>query len=294
MNFSSYLIKFILLIYIPYIIMGNDPDNFLVFGNINDLGCILTGGILVILFDTVTRKPFKIFYVLLLMALLLYNDSKLALFGGVLEVGLYYIQKLSVKFSSAKKIIFAVLIIIGIIGIYSFFNSSIELNGYSIHDLAYVPYYQITSGVYFDQSAQSFTFRTNNIIGITQIIKESYGLGVGPGNTSLILKYLIPDATGAIRQDYVSSHIWWYEIMADLGWIIIIPMLLFYIRQWKGFSSMKSEGGLLFSQIYIITFPIWCMSSSGLYTEFFSIMMIALSVIIYRKNRSKNNRIYNI
>ena len=55
LNFASRVLKFILLIYIPYILIGNSPENFLVFGNINDLGCVFTSGILVIIFDTLMK-----------------------------------------------------------------------------------------------------------------------------------------------------------------------------------------------------------------------------------------------
>lgn len=286
-NFSSRLIKFILIIYIPYVATGHEPASFLVFGNINDLGCILTGGILVILFDTITKRPYKYLYVVILLFLLYYNDSKLAMFGGVFQVGLYYIHQLSTRITNAKKIISAILISIGVFGIVSFFSSSIEINGYSVREMVTIPFEQISSGTYFPESSQSFTFRSNTIIGITEILRTTMGIGVGPGNTSLILKNLIPDPSSAIRQNYVSSHIWLYEIMADIGWLIIIPMICLYIRQWRRYSSMKSKEAELFSQIYILSFPIWSMSSSGLYTEFFSIMMISMSIIIYKNKCNK-------
>lgn len=279
-NYLSWLVKFILLIYIPYILTGHRPENFLVFGNINDLGCILTGGILVILFDTVTKKGFKFVYIFLLLSLLYYNDSKLAMFGGILEVFLYYILQFSKKVRDLKRTVSIVLISIGVVIVVSVFSSSFEINGYSVRNMVLGPYYQIVEGVYFPHSSQSFTFRTNNIVGIIEILKSSWGVGVGPGNTSLILKYLIPDPDGIIRQDYVASHIWWFEIMADLGWIVIIPMVRLYIKEWKQYLSMEKQGGKLFASIFFIAFPIWCMSSSGLYTEFYSIMLIALSLVV--------------
>lgn len=290
-NFSSRLVKFILLIYLPYILTGHAPEEFLVFGNINDLGCILTGGILVILFDGVTKTTFKPLYVILILLLLLYNDSKLAMFGGFMEVALYYILQLSKKTKSFKRIISMVLIVIVVVVVSSFFTSSIEINGYSVHNLVMMPFLQLRDGTYFLDSSQSYTFRTNNIIGIIEILKHSCGIGIGPGNTSLVLKYLIPDPDGSIWQDYVSSHIWWFEIMSDLGWLVIVPMVRCFIRQIKGYLSMSSTKELLFSQIFIIAFPIWCMSSSGLYTEFFSIMLISLCIILYRNRTIRLNEI---
>lgn len=166
---------------------------------------------------------------------------------------------------------------------YILFNSNLEINGYSIRDLVYVPYTQISSGVYFDDSSQSFKFRSNTIIGITSILQDSKGIGVGPGNTSLVLKYLIPDPSNSIRQNYVASHIWWYEVIADLGWLIIIPSVIFYLKQWRRFFLPINERPQIFSQIFTLFFPIWCMSSSGLYTEFFTLSLLFMSVILYRK-----------
>lgn len=282
-NFFSRLIKFILLLYIPYILMGNDPNDFLIFGNINDLGCILTGGILVILFDNVTKRKNKYIYISIILFLLLYNDSKLALFGAILEVVFFYIRYFSVKNVHHKKIVQRIMIAFAVLGIFFLFNTDLRINENSIHDLAYLPYAQITSGMYFDDSSQSLTFRSNTIIGITNILQDSKGIGIGPGNTSLVLKHFVPDPVNSIRQDYIASHIWWYEVFSDLGWFIIIPAVILYIKQWRSFFSKIHSKPQLFSQLFIIFFPIWCMSSSGLYTEFFTLSLLFISVILYRK-----------
>lgn len=284
-NHLSNIVKIILFVYVFYLFTGQQPADFRLFGNINDFGCVLNGSILIILFDSKTRR--KYLYLALILVLLFYNDSKLSLFGGILEIGLYTIYDFSNRFIYAKKLFLYAFIGMGVLLILLFFTSSISINGYSVRDLFLIPYTQISEGIYFPQSSESYTYRTNSIIGITEIFKTTKGVGIGPGNTSLILKVLMPDPDGSLGEESVSSHIWWYEVMADIGWLIIIPALFMYINQLKNFIRLKSTREELFSQIYIITFPLWSMSSSGLYTEFFTIILLSLSIFIYRKHSVK-------
>ena len=286
-HFISRLVKFILCIYVIYTLFHFEPLSFKLFGNINVFGCVLAGGIIAILFDTVTKKCLKYLYVLMIIIILLHNDSKLALFGGIFELMLFGIYNISQRFPYLKKVVFLTLIFICIFCVYAFFMSEIIINGYSVKELVQVPLNQIYSGVYFPRSNESFTYRSNCIIGITEIIKTSFGIGVGVGNTSLILKTLMPDPDGYLDPYSVSSHIWWYEIMADIGWLVIIPMIGFYIRSVNDYRILKTTYPRLFAQIFIISFPLWCMSSSGLYAEFFSVIMISLSVLLTRYKRTE-------
>lgn len=288
-GFASTIAKLCIALFIVYVIMGGDNMYFnYIGGNINNFGCLMTAGLLAILFDPSTKSYLKYIYIVLIPSLLLYNDSKLALMGAILILVLYAIFRISNETSKkVRKKILIVLSLIFIFVIYKFFTSSSDINGYEVESLILMPLEYIKEGQYFDESTSSIAFRTNSIVGIVQILKKSLGIGVGPGNTSFILTTLMPDREGRFSElDYTSPHIWWLEVMADLGWVIILPSLKYFYRNLRSYFTLKSTNDLLFSQIFVISFPLWCASASSLHTEYYCIMMITISYLLYKKHDS--------
>lgn len=280
--FASFILKLSLFLYYVYFVIGNDPTTFPLFDNINNFGCVLAGGVLVVLFDKSLNKLWKCILLASILFALYYNDSKLALFGGIMEIGMFVYYRFS-NVISLKHIVLPFLLIISIIGAYYFFSSSFVINGYDMYGLIMEPIQSIFEGNFFPTSDSSITYRANCIIGIFLILFHSLGIGVGPGNTGLILQTMLPNLGSHYDKDFVSSHIWWFEVMADIGWIVIIPMILIFIKQFRAYLSLKSSSSKLFSQIFIISFPLWSMSASGLYTEFYSIMLLTASYILYKE-----------
>ena len=282
-NFSSLTVKISLIFYIIYILSGRDMYRFQLFGNINNFGAVLACGAFTILSDSITNKVVKIIYITIILYTLFYNDSKLALFGSAFGIGLYLINYIArCTDPKIRNFSFMCFVGIGVWGIYTFLTSSIEINDYNMEFLM-MPIHNIINGELFDDSAQSITFRANSIICIGKILHDSYGLGVGAGNTAVILGYFLPNLMVGFDESSVASHVWWFEVMADIGWIIIIPMIKIYINQCRSYFQVVNNKASLFSQVFIISFPIWCMSPSGLYTEFYSIMLIAVSILLYRQ-----------
>lgn len=257
---------------------------FSLYGNVNNFGCVLAGGLLALLCDTITKRPFKIVYSILILGALVFNDSKLALLGALLGGGLYVIHRFFSRISKTERALVSLVLIIGIFfGVRFFVSSALSLNGYDLTQLILLPIEQVKSGQFFNDSAQSYTYRTNCIIGIGRILRDSWGLGVGTGNTAVILGNFLPNLNETYNENSLSSHIWWFEVMADIGWIIIIPMIKIFFAQIRSFVCFRIAERKLFSQIFVISFPLWSMSASGLYTEFFTIMLITVSVISYRQ-----------
>ena len=293
LKFGSRFIKIVALIYIGYVLRGGNPTYFLMFGNINDLGCVFVIGIYIILFQKSSKMFFRIFWVVILLTLLLYNDSKLAFFGAILAIGLYFIVAVSSSSNSkTARVLKIVLILLGVIGIGFILTTEISINSYSLRGMTIGTIQKVLSGQFYSHSSSSQTFRTNVIIALFRILRKSLLLGVGTGNTGLILKTIVPDTGMVFRKlPYMSSHIWWLEVMADWGIIAIIPMLVGYIRTWKRFITFVGPWEKLFGLLCIITFPIWSMSSSGLYTEYFSLSMLTVAVIVSRKPNTDKEEI---
>lgn len=289
-RFASKTVRFCIFLYLVYYILGGDPMKFLyIGGNVNNFGCMLAAGMLAVIFDKSTRIKTKFVYSLLIPLILLNNDSKLALMGAVLEIILYVVFYISVNATKKmRKNILIGLSAISFFIIYKYFTSSSNINGYELQTLIVLPFEYITSGTYLDESLGSITFRINSVVGISNILMTTFGFGVGPGNTNALLTILMPNTGGELESDLVSSHIWWYEVMSDLGWIIIIPSLKVFFRQLRHYVLLKGTNMSLFSQILVISFPIWCTSASGLYTEYYCIMMITIAIILFKYSKNNN------
>ncbi len=285
-RYASKVVKFCVLLFVLYVVLGGDNMNFeYIGGNVNNFACLLVAGMLAVVFDSSATKMTKLLYVIIVPLILLYNDSKLALMGAVLVLVLYAMFSMSKKISKrAKKKILVVFFAIFVFFAFSFFTSSSDINGYGVQSLIVIPLDHIKNGEYFDESSSSIAFRTNSVVGIIQILIKSYGLGVGPGNTSFILTKLMPDRLGRFDgYEITSPHIWWLEVMSDLGWLIIIPSLRLFMKLLRSYFSAKSNRDMLFAQLFFLSFPVWCPSASTLYTEYFCIMMISISYIFYKK-----------
>lgn len=285
LGFLSSIVKFVIAVYSIYALLGRDPTQFLMFGNINDLGCIMTAGIAILLLDNKTNAFMKVFWIIVSCFWLLYNDSKLALFGGVVELALYLIFKLSKSNEARMKKIFKyTFILLGFLGVWLFINSSTVINNYGIRDITIEPIINVLHGNFYSHSSSSVAYRANVIIGLITILKRSFFLGVGVGNSSLLLKYIIPDPYGTFsRFSFMASHIWWFEIMVDGGIVFAFLLIRGYIRTIKSYFASNNSESLLFSQLIIMSFPLWSMSSSGLYTEFFTLSVLAFAIIEQRE-----------
>lgn len=290
LRFLSSILKFVIVVFSIYALLGRDPAQFLLFGNINDLGCIMTAGIAILLLDNKTNTFMKVFWIIVSCFWLLYNDSKLALFGGIVEIALFLIFKLSKSNEAGMKKMFKyTLILLGVLGVWLFINSSTVINNYGIRDITIEPIKNVLHGIFYSHSSSSVTYRANVIIGLITILKSSFFLGVGVGNSSLLLKYIIPDPYGTFsRFSFMASHIWWFEIMVDGGIVFAFMLIRGYIRTIKSYFASNNSDSLLFSQLIIMSFPLWSMSSSGLYTEFFTLSVLAFSIIEQREFSKMN------
>ena len=288
-NFNSAIIKFganfckvFVVLGLIYSAAGGNPIEFHIFGNVNNFGCVVAVGIILYLFDGAKRFLSKIIWISLSMALLLYNDSKMAFLGAVMAIGLFLIVIFSKMTNSImRRFLTILLLFIGIVIVVFLINSEILINGYSLRGMTIEPTRRILSGEYYSYISTSQTFRANVIIAILLVLQNSFLLGVGVGNTGLIIRTMVPDPDMILRQYLeVSSHIWWLEEMADFGLIVIILFLIGYLKAWKLYINTREVTPQLFGLICIISFPIWSMSASGLYTEYFSLSMVTFAIMV--------------
>lgn len=266
--------------YLIFALPGRNPTDFLLLGNINNFGCMLCIGVALILVDRRKRILSKLFWIILLLAILLYNDSKLALLGAVFIIMLYCFYFILTHTSKRERfLIKGILIVVCVVAVGIVISGDLVINGYNISRIPGEVWGKIKNGEFYNHSSSSLAFRTNAIVGLVKIMRESWFVGVGFGNSGLILKSMLPDIYESLQSSsYVSSHIWWLEVMSDAGIIVIFLAVKYYIKHLYAFWRLKISASQIFSCLVIISFPLWCMSASGLYTEFFSISMLAAAV----------------
>lgn len=297
--FCATIIKLSVIIDLIYLCCGQPSAQFALFGNINDFGSAMAAGLAIIL-CTKGRWWSKCIWSLLILILLYINDSKLALLGTLMEISLYLVicsEKLLKKRMSSKEIpeetnrylrlvlkfrnfvveYWRAALTCGcILALAIVLMSPITINGYAIRTMVGDALSQFFSGNFFDASDTSLLFRVNAIIGIGQAMKESFFCGVGAGNTGIILRKILPGMDTLFPgQIFVAPHIWWLELFTDFGLILIIPALILFIHQVKRFFADEFRTKYSMMQVIVLLcFPVWCMSSSGLYTEYFTLSVL--------------------
>ena len=75
-KFGAIFVKLTVVVYLIYLATGQSPYDFLLFGNINDLGCVLTIGVLILLFEPNAPKFINPLFIILILYILVINDSK--------------------------------------------------------------------------------------------------------------------------------------------------------------------------------------------------------------------------
>lgn len=291
-RFCIVVVKLSVIFFLLYVLAGNSSEQFLLFGNVNDFGCILTIGIALLLFCETNNRIVKTIWIGIILYILLYCDAKLGLFAGIIEIGLFFVNRIATSSDNRyRKILKISIIFIAIIALIFFVNSAVVINGYGIKDITIEPLKNIVKGNFYSHSSTSISYRANVIMGLLQIIRKTFAIGAGVGNSSLILKFIVPDTYGTFwNYTYMASHIWWLEVMSDFGVLIILPALLGYFSVIRAFFSSINSKAKLLAELILISFPIWCMSSSGLYIEYFSISVLACMIMVFRMEKNKDSK----
>lgn len=288
-RFHTVIIKCAMVCNAAWLLPGGEYRDFLLFGNINNFGCAMVVGTALILCSP-SKVYWKGFWTGLAMVLLYVNDSKIALLGMLLVLAVYLIvvveKPLAKKICAAKRqgrvltywragaaaLLTAALLVL--------LTSPLSINGYSIREMTADAAKQVLSGQYYPHSNTSLLFRVNAVIGLGDVLKSSCFLGVGAGNAGVILRAVLPGMDEMFANHaFVSSHIWWLETFADFGVVFIVPALAVFLAQVVCFFTCRYRSCFsLLQTMLLLSFPVWCMSASGLYTDFYtlSVMMVAV------------------
>lgn len=231
------------------------------------------------------KKNRRYYFICILIVLeLFWGDSKVALMGVVMQVGILCCVLLVKEFRHGWKGIYfliPIMIVTLLVGV----MSPITINGYRISEMFSSMVQRISSGKLYDTSETSLTFRTNAIIYLFHGLLETGFLGIGIGNSAKVLGYAMPEivASKGLSVTALSPHIAWLEFFLDGGiWAICLCVYIYASAIKKFLHTSRCEEKAIYSFCVILSLPVWVMSASGIYTIYF-IFIVAAFLSEYRK-----------
>ena len=208
--------------------------------------------------------------------------SKAALLGIGLEITLIIAMKLlqRVRYANHAGVIFlisAYLIMVMVV------RSPIVINGHPINQYFSELTSRVSSGNLYPDCRESVRWRTNAIIYMIDLIKKSTGMGIGIGNTGVYLAESMPKIDLYLKNQppepgrrVLSPHFALLEFISDCGLWAIALALLILKHALKKFMNAKDNDFIdFYFASFALSFPIWCMSASGVYTTYYLFIIMA-------------------
>lgn len=247
------------------------------FTNWNDYGACLAAVFPWFFMECFFGKKRNVAFCMAVIVALWKGDSKVALCGILIQIGIISSIALIKKVRQGSKLFLFLLPAIIII-CFVIILSPIKVNGYSIRIMFTGMASHIIKGEVYKDSSTSLHFRTDAIIYMLRIIKSSHFMGVGIGNTGKLLRQLMPDVVSGQKLGSIalSPHHALLEFFCDCGiWAIILCVYIYGVTIKKMFHAKRLDKMEIFFVTFTLSFPVWIMSSSGIYTIYFIFIIIA-------------------
>ena len=217
-----------------------------------------------------------------IMSSLYIVGSKAAFLGIGLEITLILAMKLMQRIRHANHtgILFlasAYLVMVMIV------QSPLSINGHPVNHYFSELTSRVSSGNLYPDCRESVRWRTNAIIYMVSLIKETKGMGIGIGNTGVYLAVFMPEVDIYLQAQpsepghkVLSPHFALLEFISDCGLWAIVLLLAILKNALKKFMNAKSSDFMDFFFVsFAFSFPIWCMSASGVYTTYYLFIVMA-------------------
>ena len=208
--------------------------------------------------------------------------SKAALLGIGLEITLILAMKLMQKLHHINHVgiiflVSAYLIMIMVV------RSPIVINGHPVNQYFSELTSHVISGELYPDCNKSLHWRANAIIYMIDLIKKSTGMGIGIGNTGVYLAESMPKIDLYLKNQppepgrrVLSPHFALLEFISDCGLWAIVLLLAILKNALKKFMNAKENNFIdFYFASFTLSFPIWCMSASGVYTTYSLFIVMA-------------------
>lgn len=256
--------------------------------NPNNYGCYIAA---VCPFYLINVRKGRILFLVLTGACIvsLYiNDCKISLFGMLFQIALLiFIMSAKTKYLFCiQRVVIPLVAIAGVAIFILFLNPS--MHGYSLQGIISEPISRILTNNPYPTYTASVSFRTNTTIFALNMLWSLKGLGLGAGNLGIVLKEAFPNInpayTQALNATTMSLHNSWLEFMLDMGLvgiILLIVPIIYSIKLYFGKNILSYTEKL--ALIFIMSFPIWSIGPSGVYTQYY-LFTIIMFLVICRKD----------
>lgn len=210
--------------------------------------------------------------------------SKSAVLGIGLEIVLILVMKAMRRIRNAKRAGVLSLLSVLFLG-FLVMQTPVTIHGYSVGYMFSEMTSHIISGTPYPKASTSLWFRTNALIYMTDYLRESKFMGIGIGNTGRFLLKSMPEDhvqkyydhhPGGEKLYTLSPHNALLEFFCDCGlWAIIMFYFVFKKAIIMFLNPKKNDFVDAFFVSFVVSFPIWCMSASGVYTTYYLFILIA-------------------
>lgn len=259
--------------------------------NPNNYGCYIAALFPFLLINLKEKGRMRDKIAILAAFIIVYiRDSKAALFGMVL-VGVVYLC-ISRPAENLKKLFLyrCVIIICAVVMIVGAIIINPKINGYSLQDTIAQPIIRILTDNPYPDYESSISYRTNTIIYCLKKLVQTGFIGIGVGNTGVALKRDFPDISPELElakdSPFLSLHNSWLECALDLGIVVLIVYFILIKYAVKlYFTKGKLTNIEQLRVMFIISFPIWIMSTSGMYTLYY--LMIVMAYLLFSNSNAK-------
>lgn len=277
----SFIIGMSLFMLVFTVLLGYNLMTIRTADNINNIACMMCAGLC---FVRAKEKNIwcYVFWCALFLLVMYKNDSKATLMGALVQIVIVLMLPASARIHNRGALALRMMAIsLAVFAVAFLLILSPRLNGYSLRELIYDPIQRFLRHELFPRADTSVSFRTNSSIAAFDILRETFGLGVGTGNTGRVLKVTMENVyeKWANNEGY-SLHNWWLELMTDFGLPMILAELILFLRECINYLFRIRLTKLDQARIALfLSFPIWSIGASGLITEYYSLAAVSFFLI---------------
>jgi len=208
--------------------------------------------------------------------LIVFNDAKLAF----LSLIVFFAGYLLIKFKLFK-IRYLGFLVLGILGVAILYFA----REYSIQGKYTIEYFisRLVDNVIAQQTLEhigTFNARSNAVIlGIKELL-NSYLLGIGPGNSDIMMAEIVVPGTEAFTA--LSMHNFTLQIVTEMGLLGMGLLVVFYLKIEQ--AGLKSEYPMNLVLIFFISCIISVTLLSGAWSNYFYLFILIYGIDFFRKN----------
>lgn len=246
--------------------------NSLSLANVNNYGAYCAAILPFFIYEAfLFQRKRAIIYCILTILLSIANDCKLIFLGAAIEIVIAYFCTRKHRKGKFQLWPICILPILTIMAIFFICDDSITVMGYSFNGMVIQPVQRILKGQAFDISASSISFRVNVFIIGIQWLAISRFMGIGMGNTGILLKkvLLFKENSAMDIMDVLSPHNTIVELLLEFGFIAAMLYLMVITKLIKFIKMPKRKQ---IHNIFLIEFLsvwLWVLAPSSIHTAYF-------------------------